>query len=100
MSFDGKISANVCTCCGQQIPSAGRLTLRVDEKVLQLCNAAFEDADGAGAEHVDVAHLLMCFARDETTRSLFHHFGFDADQMRETARQWLARQDATERRGW
>ena len=91
MLSDGRPSMKTCACCGQALTASGRLTLRVDEAVLSLCNAAFEEAARLDHAEVDVAHFVFCLTRAEGAAAVFRAFGISIDVMREAAERWLKR---------
>ncbi|MCB1484785.1 MAG: hypothetical protein KDJ17_07820, partial [Hyphomicrobiaceae bacterium] len=55
---------STCRCCGQEIASTVNVAsdvntvVQVDEALLALCNAAYEDARARGAGQVEIAHLV------------------------------------------
>jgi hypothetical protein len=77
----------VCTCCGQQLPARGKLSLQVDEAVLSLCNRAYDEAVRMGSPQVEIAHLVVCLASSVPSRLVAAQI--DDRALRLSAERWL-----------
>lgn len=85
MLSDGQPPATHCACCGQEIRSAARLTLMVDDAVLALCNRAFATAEQRGHGEVGLAHLIVALLVAADTRALAEASGLTASGVAEAA---------------
>lgn len=86
---------STCRCCGQHIEdrAEARSAVRavsVDDAVLALCNAAYEDAIMRGDASVEIAHLVVVLARSSDAVALFAGYGLDAREVRRAGEVWLA----------
>jgi hypothetical protein len=56
---------HTCRCCGRELPSTPRTTLWVDDTIMALCNAAYEEAARRGSAEVEIGHLILCGVREQ-----------------------------------
>lgn len=92
---------STCRCCGQHIEAAATASatanlVRVDERVLSLCNAAYEDAVRRQSAEVEIAHLAMVLGDADEAAQLFAVYGTTAADVTLAAQSWLR---AWEQRG-
>ena len=80
-----------CACCGQNIPSSGRLTVRVDDDLLMLCNQAYAEAGRRGASGVEIAHVVWCLTASAGASRWFEGVGLLRLSLATAVDRWLAR---------
>ncbi len=85
---------STCRCCGQHIDAAAHIApasqvVRVDDAVLGICNAAFEQARTRGHAHVEIAHAMLAMAMSEAGARALSGHGLDAQHAGQTADAWL-----------
>ena len=78
-----------CRCCGQRLPSIPRTTLWVDDAVMALCNAAFEEAARRGSAEVEVGHLLLRAVRDQAMSAELRKAGIESWRLEVSAERAL-----------
>lgn len=88
---------STCRCCGQKTISAEIATaaastathLSVDERLLALCNAAYEDAVRRGSAEVEIAHFVLAIAASEDGAASLAARGAHAADVGRSALAWL-----------
>ena len=82
-----------CACCGQVIPPPDRLTVRVDDDLLQLCNQAYGEAGRRGGQRVEIGHVVWCLTSSAGSGRWFESVGLLRLALADAVARWLAADD-------
>ena len=67
-----------------------RFTVSVDDRIVELCNEAYEDAERRGSAEVEIAHLVLRFALSAAQRACFETAAVSRVALFDAANHWLA----------
>ncbi|MGE0053734.1 MAG: DUF4332 domain-containing protein [Hyphomicrobium sp.] len=87
---------STCRCCGQEIASTVNVAsgvntiVQVDEALLALCNAAYEDARARGGGQVEIAHLVWVMTQARAWHESLEALGCSIWSLREVLETELA----------
>ncbi len=75
------------------IPTSGRLTVRVDDDLLEFCNQAYGEAERRGARCVEIAHVVWCLTAAAGSSRWFDGVGLQRLALATAVTRWLAGAD-------